>query len=362
MATSKTFKVWNRIFRRSAARHRNGRPRPSDAFRESTYPPPYPDGWYRVAASADINRGEAMFVECLGQQIALFRSALDGQVHAIDAFCPHMGANLAHGQVIADQLRCPFHGWRIDGGGQVRCIPTNDKLPAKVHPHWDVIDYYGMVVIYHAEHMPNRVLYRLPAQSKLDSGQFVYRGRHNGGEVGMHLIEFAENAVDFQHFPEIHGVMHIPWTRFRIPFIKIHHQASWEPDANAAHLAYFKDQSMLEIFGRVMPKTGASAKITFHGPGGIVQFDFSIPNLGEITMFQTHTPIAPLKQQVHFSWFADKSISRILASYVVGNWVSQWRRDVDIWENKIYRQKPLLTKSDGPVHRMRQWYQQFYAK
>ena len=66
--------------------------------------------------------------------------------------------------------------------------------------------------------------------------------------------------------------------------------------------------------------------------------------------------------EVHFSWFADKSISRILASYVVGNWVSQWRRDVAIWENKIYRQKPLLTKSDGPVHRMRQWYQQFYAK
>ena len=156
MATSKKFKVWDRISRRSAARHRNGRPRPSDAFRESTYPPPYPDGWYRVAASADINRGEAMFVECLGQQIALFRSALDGQVHAIDAFCPHMGANLAYGQVIADQLRCPFHGWRIDGGGQVRCIPTNDKLPAKVHPHWEVIDYYGMVVIYHAEHAPNR--------------------------------------------------------------------------------------------------------------------------------------------------------------------------------------------------------------
>ena len=273
-----------------------------------------------------------------------------------------MGANLAHGKVIADQLRCPFHGWRIDGGGQVRCIPTNDKLPAKVHPHWEAMDYYGMVVVYHAEHAPGRVLYRLPEQSGIDSGQLVYRGKHNGGEVGMHIIEFAENAVDFQHFPEIHGVMHIPWTRIRIPFIKIHHEASWERDANAAHLSYFKNHSTLEVFGRMMPKTGASAKITFHGPGGIVQFDFSIPNLGGITMFQTHTPIAPLKQQVHFSWFADKSISRILASYVVGNWVSQWRRDVEIWENKIYRQKPLLTKSDGPVHRMRQWYQQFYAK
>lgn len=353
--------MWGRIARRGAARNGQGHRRPSEAFRESTYPPPYPDGWYRVAASADISRGEVTYVECLGKQIALFRSESDGQIFAVDAFCPHMGANLAHGAVIGDQLRCPFHGWRIDGLGRIRGTPTNDKLPTRAHTYWEVMDYYGMVVVYHAEHMPDRVLYRLREQSRIDRGQFDYRGKYEAGEVGMHLIEFAENAVDFQHFPEIHGVMHIPWTRFPIPFIKIHHEASWESDADSTHLAYFNDHSMLEILGRKMQKTAATARITFHGPGGIVQFDFSIPNLGGITMFQTHTPIAPLKQQVHFSWFAEKRISRILASYVVGNWVSQWRRDVQIWENKIYRQKPLLTRSDGPVHRMRQWYQQFYA-
>lgn len=336
--------------------------RPSEAFRASTYPPPYPDGWYRVAASAEVRRGEAMYVECLGQHIALFRGESDDQVYAIDAFCPHMGANLAHGRVIGDQLRCPFHGWEIDGYGRVRCSPTGDKLPATAHPHWEVIEYYGMVLVYHAEHAPDRVLYRLPEHPGIDGGQYVFRGRHFAGEVGMHIIEFAENAVDFQHFPEIHGVMHIPWTRFPIPFIRIHHEAIWERDAEAAHLAYFKNQSMLEILGRKIPKTGVSAKITFHGPGGFVQFDFMIPSLGGITMFQTHMPVAPLKQQVHFLWFSDKRVSRILASYVVGNWVSQWRKDVVIWENKIYREKPMLTRSDGPVHNMRQWYRQFYAK
>ena len=336
--------------------------RPSEAFRASTYPPPYPDGWYRVAASADLKRGEVMYVECLGHRIALFRGESDRKAYAVEAFCPHMGANLAHGEVIADRLRCPFHGWQIDGYGQVRCIPTGDKLPAGSHPHWEVIEYYGMVLIYHAEHAPDRVHYRLPDQSGIDSGRLVHRGKHDGGEVDMHLIEFAENAVDYQHFPEIHGVMHVPWTRFRMPFVKIRHEASWERDADADHLAYFMDQSMLEVFGRLMPKTGARAKITFHGPGGIVQFDFSIPNVGEITMFQTHTPLAPLKQRVHFSWYAERRMSRLLASYVVGNWVSQWRKDVEIWENKIYRQKPMLSRSDGPVHSMRQWYRQFYAK
>ena len=90
---SKTFEVWRRIARRRATK--NVRTGPSDAFRESTYPPPYPDGWSaprmlrlpsHALPPADINRGEAMFVECLGEQLALFRSELDGQVHAIDAF------------------------------------------------------------------------------------------------------------------------------------------------------------------------------------------------------------------------------------------------------------------------------------
>ena len=50
----------------------------------------------------------------------------------------------------------------------------------------------------------------------------------------------------------------------------------------------------------------------------------------------------------------------MIAWYIVGNWISQWRADVPIWESKVYRARPLLTRADGPVLRMRRWYQQFY--
>ena len=49
-------------------------------------------------------------------------------------------------------------------------------------------------------------------------------------------------------------------------------------------------------------------------------------------------------------------------SYVIGNWVSQWRQDIEIWENKIYMNRPTLAKGDGPLHRMRQSYKQFYPE
>ena len=45
---------------------------------------------------------------------------------------------------------------------------------------------------------------------------------------------------------------------------------------------------------------------------------------------------------------------------MIGNWVSQWRNDVHIWENKIHRDRPMLVQEDGPILRLRRWFSQFY--
>ena len=39
----------------------------------------------------------------------------------------------------------------------------------------------------------------------------------------------------------------------------------------------------------------------------------------------------------------------------------QFAQDVPIWENKIYRERPILTKVDGPVTQYRRWFSQFRA-
>ncbi len=196
----------------------------------------------------------------------------------------------------------------------------------------------------------------------MEDGRFVYRGDHDGGRVHMHLVEFAENSVDFAHFAAIHGQMMLPWTGIRIPGVEIEHDAEWKLDPDRPHVAYFLDRAVLRVFGRKIERTRANAVIDFIGPGGVVLFRFSIPDVGEIVMFQTHLPLTPLEQQVDFHWLADVKIPRLLVSYVIGNWVSQWRQDIDIWENKIYLNRPTLAKGDGPLHRMRRWYKQFYPE
>lgn len=327
-------------------------------FRELTYPPPYPDGWYRVAASKDIKPGDVKHIQCMGEQIALFRGRTCGRVAAVDAFCPHQGANLAHGRVEGDRLQCPFHGWQVGGSGEVRDCPDAGDRPID-HRHWEAIDYCGMVMVYQsARH--GTPPYRLPPQPGIDSRELVCRGQYDAGEVEMHIVEFAENSVDFQHFSRLHGTMRIPWTNIGLPWVKIRHKPSWSLDDELAHVSYFRDEATLEIGGRVREGMRSRASITFLGPGSIVQFDFHVPRIGEIRMFQTHTPVEALKQRVTFRWFAAPRVPRLFVSYVIGNWISQWRQDVKIWKHKIYRQHPSWGTDDGPLGKMRKWYGQFY--
>ncbi|MDE0882587.1 MAG: 3-ketosteroid-9-alpha-hydroxylase, partial [Myxococcota bacterium] len=51
---------------------------------------------------------------------------------------------------------------------------------------------------------------------------------------------------------------------------------------------------------------------------------------------------------------------RIAAAYIE-NLTQGFLEDVAIWENKTYREVPLLCADDGPIMKLRKWYAQFFA-
>ena len=94
-----------------------------ESAREATYPPPYPEGWYVIGRSVDF-RARPKFVQCLDNQWVVFRDS-SGRAHVLDAYCPHLGANLADGRVHDDCIECPFHGWKMRGDGGVVVGPRS---------------------------------------------------------------------------------------------------------------------------------------------------------------------------------------------------------------------------------------------
>merc|ERR1712070_1287412 len=159
----------------------------------------------------------------------------------------------------------------------------------------------------------------------------------------------------------------VPFTQIEVPGVTINHDPTWScgkktkgPNKDT-HLSWFKDHASLNFCGTRIPRTDADASITIIGPASLVIFRFET-ELGNIVLFQSHRPIDPLRQSCEFSWCAEAKMPRLLVWYVVGNWISQWQNDIEIWENKDYSNKAVFTRNDGPMNKLRRWYAQFYSE
>lgn len=64
-----------------------------------------------VARVGDIPNGEGAAFPIDGKMVAVFNDG--GSYHAINDFCPHMGASLAGGALEDGAVICPWHAWRF---------------------------------------------------------------------------------------------------------------------------------------------------------------------------------------------------------------------------------------------------------
>ena len=305
---------------------------------------PVPHGWFYLGESAGLAPGELRPIRRFAKDLMLWRGQ-DGVAHLQDAYCPHLGANIAQGgKVNGNVVECPFHHWTFGGDGAVAAIPYASKInPYARLPCFPVQEHYGNLMgWYHPAGVPP--LFDLPAVPQLDSGEFV------GPISESHLIrtcqqEMAENTVDGAHFQTIHG------------------------HPGAAHYDGF------EFDG---PRMRMDSKQVFPSSRGPVEGTLSSENWGfgfavvgyqtlvEICMLTISAPIeADVTEQVFQVYYrnptGDEKINRIGQAFAK-EVNRQLREDQPIWEQKIYRAKPYLCDGDGPFVKFRRWAKQFYAE
>lgn len=167
--------------------------------------------WHPVAAAATLGN-QPLAVTVLGHNLVLWRGEA-GQPQAWADRCPHRGARLSLGQVIAlhtgqPALACPYHGWAFSSGG--RCV----QVPAR--PDW--VPPAGHAVRTHeaAEHL-GLVWVRLQKPSpELPTGlQDLPKwlpGQAEGWRqllcgpyaVATSAARLVENFLDMSHFGFVH--------------------------------------------------------------------------------------------------------------------------------------------------------------
>ncbi|MGI9424753.1 MAG: Rieske 2Fe-2S domain-containing protein, partial [Hyphomicrobiaceae bacterium] len=84
--------------------------------------------------------GKPILVEALGERFVAFRDS-DGRLGLLDELCPHRRASLVLGRNEECGLRCLYHGWKFDVGGNVVAMssepegsPLKDKIKHRSYP------------------------------------------------------------------------------------------------------------------------------------------------------------------------------------------------------------------------------------
>jgi nitrite reductase/ring-hydroxylating ferredoxin subunit len=293
------------------------------------FPFPVPNGWFIVARSDELAVGEVRDLFAFGRDLVLFR-AEDGAPRVLDAHCPHLGAHLAvGGRVEGVCLRCPFHGWSFDGAsGECTEIPYGGgtHIPTRARTRaYPTLERNHMVwAWYHAEDAPP--FYDVPEVPEFhDPAWLPIEVREF--DIAIAAQEMAENNVDYSHFRYVHGTEGIP-----------------------------EDEFITE--GTYKRAVGQGGNFVREGYGlglGVLRVK------GWVTFLSSTTPID--EEHVHVRWIfttpeANGADALVSAADSFCDGLSQ---DIPIWENKIYRPHPVLTRSERPILEHRRWARQFYS-
>lgn len=303
------------------------------------FPFPIPNGWFAVARSDELKTGQVKPARYFGRELAVFRTA-SGEPRVVDAYCPHLGAHLAHGgQVRGELLECPFHAWRFDGvSGRCVEVPYTDADPspkARVRSY-PVVERFGLIFAWH--HLGGADPYiPMPEMKEFDDPEWSEPVFHEF-RFATCVQEMAENNADYVHFKYVHGMETIPGGEVDYDgFVKIvTEQQQFKNKEGKVYTLEFVRKSYGLGLGALRLK-------------GVMSFISSVSPVDE--------------ENVHVRWvFTFPRGMEKFSPRMIDEFVKQISEDVPIWENKIYVEKPLLIKGDGPITEFRHWARQFYGE
>jgi 5,5'-dehydrodivanillate O-demethylase oxygenase subunit len=73
--------------------------------------------WHPVAGVTEFDDKTVRPIRLFGEDLVLFKD-LSGRYGLVQRYCPHRNADLAFGYVEREGLRCAYHGWQFEAGGQ----------------------------------------------------------------------------------------------------------------------------------------------------------------------------------------------------------------------------------------------------
>jgi nitrite reductase/ring-hydroxylating ferredoxin subunit len=182
------------ITRASSSSARRGQPIPPQSIEYG-----YDQAWYPIALSSELIDGKVLSAEWMNGRVIAIRDA-QGRAHVLSAFCRHLGADLAGGELIDGTVRCPYHHWRYDTQGQCVATAFDRAPPAAKLFRFPVHEGLGFVWAFNG----NEPLFDPPSFA-LPESKVHLRARAEDLLNCDHFVPFS-NSCDIQHLKAVHGM------------------------------------------------------------------------------------------------------------------------------------------------------------
>ncbi len=314
----------------------------------------FPRGWFMIAESGDLH-ADPLPLRFFAKELVLYRGE-SGRVVLMDAYCPHMRVHIGRNttsyivkdgnRIEGDSIRCPGHGWRFTPDGDCDDIPYScHGVPkaAKIGTY-PVIERAGCIWMWH-DMEGGEPEYDLPAFEEWNKPGWVRWRIDSLGTLPIHPQEIVDNMTDFAHFVPVHGSKDI---------------AYFENE--------FRDHIIMQRFGaghRTLVDSSALLETDTHYTGpGILQsrMEGQHPSL----MLIAHTPVEDGVVRVWFGLMVKVSDGEVtdagqaIARGYQDTSLEAFAQDFELWKYKAPALSIMQVPDDGPFHKQRIWYKQFY--
>lgn len=190
------------------------------------------DTWYAAAFSHEVTR-TPLVRTLLERPIVLFRTE-SGQAVALNDRCPHRFAPLHEGKVIADAIRCPYHGLQFGPNGACVHNPIGDgKIPkAAVTTAYPLVDVDGVLWIWMGREAPDTAaILRWPEFTDVGHFSTVEGYVHMNAEYRL----VSDNLLDLSHAEFLHPNLATEGFNRRTQFAMEQHEntvcaRNWRPN------------------------------------------------------------------------------------------------------------------------------------
>ncbi|MBB5918617.1 phenylpropionate dioxygenase-like ring-hydroxylating dioxygenase large terminal subunit [Nocardia transvalensis] len=318
----------------------------------------YARGWHCLGPADGYRDGKPHTLEAFGTELVVFAGA-NGKLNVLNAYCPHMGGNLADGTVKGDSLACPFHDWRWGGNGRCTGIPYARRVPPLARTKaWRTMEENRQLFVWNdPEGNPPPDDVTIPRIEGAFSDEWT-DWTWKSIVVDSNCREVVDNVVDMAHFFYVH-------LGFPIFFKNVFENHI----ASQYMTSVSREDTMGETAKALGGKNTLHSDASYYGPSYMIDHlrSESDGTTVEGILINCHYPVTPDRFVLQYGMIVKLPTDRPraeaeeIAAGFAGGMGAGFEQDIAIWQRKTRINNPLLCEEDGPVYQLRRWYQQFYT-